>query len=706
MADIFISYTSTDREWANWIGLELEVLGHTPHIDAREISRGGNIIEWIDKQLDEADHVLCVVSDVYLKKLYSSLERRGGQWAAAATRPNFVLPVFIEPCEAPILLKRLKRCDLHGLSEEDARTRLRNFLEPAAKPPSGPLPGSKKASSQQPSRHTLVAFPGKAALSNIPIRVPLHFMGRGEALTAIEAALKRYEGLVAITALHGLRGVGKTALAAAYAERHRGDYKATWWIRAEATSTMRADLVALGIRLGWVVGDDKEEQAVDRVMERLSREGEGILLIFDNAADANALDDYLPQSGCTKVLVTSNAPTWRGIAEPVEIRQWPKEIGANYLTARTGLEDRAAAEALSEALGGLPLAHAQAAAYCERLDIPLAEYRKRFEVGPVQILDDTRDAPPEYRSGLTVAKTFALAIDEAAKVNPAAEPLIVHAALLAPEAIPLFLFSEAPHKFGEPLSTALTRNGLDGAVAALRGFALIDRETDLDGQPLIRLHGLVREIALARRESEVREGMRSALIAALRQVYPGDAHSNPASWPRYALLTPHVLAICETEQADHAANVECADLLDRAAGYFHARAAYSEARLLFERALAICENVLGPEHPDTATSLNNLARLLQAQGDLAAARRCRARAGDIRGSARPAASLYRDEPRQHRPTAPGPGRPGGGATAVPARASDPGESARPAASRHRDDPQQPCPPAPGPGRPLGGAPTL
>ena len=35
---------------------------------------------------------------------------------------------------------------------------------------------------------------------------------------------------------------------------------------------------------------------------------------------------------------------------------------------------------------------------------------------------------------------------------------------------------------------------------------------------------------------------------------------------------------------------------------------------LFVRALAIREKVLGPEHPDTARSLNNLGYLLQAQG--------------------------------------------------------------------------------------------
>jgi tetratricopeptide (TPR) repeat protein len=205
-------------------------------------------------------------------------------------------------------------------------------------------------------------------------------------------------------------------------------------------------------------------------------------------------------------------------------------------------------------------------------------------------------------------------------------PLILHAALLAPEAIPLFLFSEAREKLGEPLAMALGGDGLDEAIAALRTYALIDRESIADERDLsitygaIRLHRLVREIAVARRDGEARDRMRLALIAALWLVYPKDAYDSPASWPRCALLTPHVLASCETEKADLAANVECASLLDRAAGYFLARATYSEGRPLLERALAIREKVLGPEHPDTANSLTNLARLLQDHGDVAAAR--------------------------------------------------------------------------------------
>ena len=456
-------------------------------------------------------------------------------------------------------------------------------------------------------------------ISNIPIRVPTHFMGRDEALLDIEAALKRRRGRVAITALHGLRGVGKTTLAAAYADRHRGDYRATWWIRAQTEPSMRADLVALGVRLGWVGAKDEEDPALAAVMERLRHERERILLIFDNAIDADAVRLYLPRGGAAEVLVTSNAHAWRGVAAPVEIRLWPKEIGADYLIVRTGrVKERAAAEALSEALGGLPLALEQAAAYCERLHISIAEYRKRFETSPARFMDDTRHAPAEYHDGLTVGKTFALAIEEAAKQHPAAGPLIVHAALLAPEPIPLFLFAEAREKFGEPLATALADDGLDEAVAALRAFALVDRERITDERDAsittdaIRLHRLVREVAAARREG-ASDLLRRALVAALAAVYPDDGYSNPTSWPRCASLTPHLLASCETATAHAAANAECADLLNRAGEYFHGRAVYSGARPLLERGLAVREKVLGPEHPDTATSLHNLAFLLQAR---------------------------------------------------------------------------------------------
>jgi hypothetical protein len=303
----------------------------------------------MEQRHDAADHVLCVVSDDYLKAPYSTLERNAALWQAASKRPGFVLFVAVKPCRLPTLSDHIRGCELFAIPEDAARLRFREFMSVRSAP-------------------AAVAFPGKVfAVSNIPIRVPEHFLGRDDALAAIETALARYGGRVAITALHGLRGVGKTALAAVYADRHRGDYRSTWWLRAQAEITLRADLVGLGIRLGWVGADDKEEQAVAAVMERLRHEGEGILLIYDNAIDADSLRPYLPRGGAAKVLVTSNAHAWRGLATPIEIDVWPKEIGADYLIARTGRErERTAAENLSEALGGLPLAHEQAAAYCER----------------------------------------------------------------------------------------------------------------------------------------------------------------------------------------------------------------------------------------------------------------------------------------------------------------------------------------------------
>jgi Flp pilus assembly protein TadD len=60
--------------------------------------------------------------------------------------------------------------------------------------------------------------------------------------------------------------------------------------------------------------------------------------------------------------------------------------------------------------------------------------------------------------------------------------------------------------------------------------------------------------------------------------------------------------------------------LNNLAFLLQAQGDLARARPLCERGLAICEKSLGPEHPNTAMSLSNLASLLQAQDDLAGAR--------------------------------------------------------------------------------------
>jgi hypothetical protein len=134
MADIFISYTKSDRDWAFWIAKELRALDHTPHIHEWEIKGGDNIYAWMEAHHDTADHVLCVVSDDYLKAPYSTLERNAALWQAASKRPGFVLLVVVKPCRLPTLSDHMRRCVLYDVPEEAARLRFREFIEKRGAP--------------------------------------------------------------------------------------------------------------------------------------------------------------------------------------------------------------------------------------------------------------------------------------------------------------------------------------------------------------------------------------------------------------------------------------------------------------------------------------------------------------------------------------------------------------------------------------------
>ena len=90
---------------------------------------------------------------------------------------------------------------------------------------------------------------------------------------------------------------------------------------------------------------------------------------------------------------------------------------------------------------------------------------------------------------------------------------------------------------------------------------------------------------------------------------------------RYSIMAPRWRETLEDVKSslgpEHPDTATC---LNNLASVLQAQGDLAGARPLYERALAICEKALGPEHPDTAASLNNLACLLQAQGDFAGAR--------------------------------------------------------------------------------------
>jgi len=95
----------------------------------------------------------------------------------------------------------------------------------------------------------------------------------------------------------------------------------------------------------------------------------------------------------------------------------------------------------------------------------------------------------------------------------------------------------------------------------------------------------------------------------------------PQDWPRWEVLLPHVLAATSHPRpAGPGAAEDTAWLLDRAATYLQVHARGADARPLAERAVAITETALGPDHPAVGTLLNDLALIVRDLGLLGEAR--------------------------------------------------------------------------------------
>jgi hypothetical protein len=89
------------------------------------------------------------------------------------------------------------------------------------------------------------------------------------------------------------------------------------------------------------------------------------LLIFDNAKEPSEVGKYIPESTLGDVLITSRNPNWRGIAEPISVKELERAESIDFLCRRTGRKDEDLSAQLAEAPGDLPLDLEQAGAYIE-----------------------------------------------------------------------------------------------------------------------------------------------------------------------------------------------------------------------------------------------------------------------------------------------------------------------------------------------------
>jgi tetratricopeptide (TPR) repeat protein len=603
--DFFISYTGVDELIASWIAFQLKEAGYTLIIQAWNFHAGGNFVFEMHRAARETTRTIAVLSPKYLDALYTHPEWAAGFAKDPTGTARLLIPIRVADFVPDGMFAGKIYIDLVGLKEDEAKARLLDEIAKSIQggsiPPSTPPAFPQSAKRPAQSASTAPRFPGSIPdHCNLLHRNP-NFFGREQLLLDLRESLAKGQK----TALHGLGGIGKTQLAIEYAYRHSASYELIWWIRSEEPSTLASDYAALALELNLPEKEEANQAVVVQAVTRWLERNNNWLLVFDNATDAVSIKPYLPRSASGHVLITSRNPDWRSVVNPLQVEVWERNESVSFLLKRTGRTDEAGASALAEALGDLPLALEQAAAYCDNKKRSFADYLTLFNTRRKELWNREK-APDGYKE--TVATTWSLAFEEIRKV-PMAEELLSLCSVIAPDAIPRTLLDRALEiyfKKGVNEEDAVDEFVIDDAYEALRSYSLIVLE-----EKFVAIHRLVQSVVRDGMSEEVLAKYRNSMVQALSEQFPQNAYNDPSGWVESVMLLPHAQILVEDKHYD--LDVVCGFrtmLLNSMGLYYHGRASYPEAEFCFRRALEIGQKFFGVNHPQFALILNNLASLL------------------------------------------------------------------------------------------------
>ncbi|MEO0682162.1 MAG: NB-ARC domain-containing protein, partial [Pseudomonadota bacterium] len=288
-----------------------------------------------------------------------------------------------------------------------------------------------------------------------------------------------------VVTVSGGGGVGKTTLAKHYAEAHAASYDQIHVIRCERESDMHEDLARLVEGRGRAV--DLAAEALVRIRQSRDR----WLLIYDNAADLDAIEPMMTEGAYVHILVTSRNRDWtRNRLRRLDLDVLSPEAAVAVLEGEAGFVDEDAG-ALAEKLGFLPLALVQAAALIKERGGGFAAYLTDLD-GVMQTAPLAKDYP---RSVFASVELSLRGLSEAETA------LLNVFAWMAPEGLGADLLAPAAglpegHEWRPDIPEPLLRLAQDGAaaeaaVARLARRSLLTPAAEGGGHALHRLTALV-----------------------------------------------------------------------------------------------------------------------------------------------------------------------------------------------------------------------